>query len=371
MPHTTAHFDHHGNPGEKTASNETNNVDRGIVKVAVYYGTDRKLVGGQYSGERNPANNPLKYGICYVSIPPDHRIGLLEGPRWTRLEFRPNPQKHIVLETVSEIGRHEVFESIRLQFQNHPTGRRRMLIFIHGFNVSFADAARRSAQIHYDLNFQGLSSIFSWPSDGNARSYVADAADIEWSTKHIESFLRDLNQSKSIDDVFLIAHSMGNRGAIEALRRLAAQDEGKKIKEIILAAPDVDSMVFDRDISSSLSDYYPRLTVYASANDLALWSSDILSKVPRVGEIRDGEPTILSRANLDIIDATNVETGFFGAFVLRRGDLRDLRYLSSDPRKKGAWTENKLTVATREWKRCILDLPKVAGASLSSIRGFA
>ena len=35
-------------------------------------------------------------------------------------------------------------------------------MFVHGFNVSFADAARRTAQIAYDLAFGGPGAL-SWP----------------------------------------------------------------------------------------------------------------------------------------------------------------------------------------------------------------
>jgi len=289
---------------------ETTRRPQGIVKVAVYYGTNRRLVDNQYSNKRSATINPLRYGICYVTIPPDHRIGVLEGPRWSRFEFRSNPQKHVVLETVSPIGRTGVLQTIRQQFLDHSKDRRRMLVFVHGYNVTFADAARRTAQIHYDLKFPGLSSFFSWPSNGRTRSYVSDTGDIEWSVPYIESFLRELNRTESIDEVFLIAHSMGNQGVIKALRNLTERNEGKKIKEVIFAAPDVDSMLFDRDFAKPICDYYPRVTVYASSKDLALWSSNVLSEAHRVGEIRAGEPTILSRANLDIIDASNVETGF-------------------------------------------------------------
>ena len=39
------------------------------------------------------------------------------------------------------------------------SARRELFVFIHGFNVSFEDAARRTAQIHYDLKFDGAESF--------------------------------------------------------------------------------------------------------------------------------------------------------------------------------------------------------------------
>ncbi|MDA8746025.1 alpha/beta hydrolase [Rubripirellula amarantea] len=316
----------------------------GIVKTAVYYATNRRLQGGQYSGERISDSSAVNYGICFVTIPPDHRMGQLEGPKWSRLELRPNPEKHVVLQSVNQVGERGVFDSIRQQFAEHPDNKRRMLVFVHGYNVTFADAARRSAQIHYDLNFPGLSSFFSWPSNGNVQSYVSDATDIEWSTFHLEQFLMKLNQSGDVDEIFIIAHSMGNRGTTAALKQMAVNDQGRKIKEVVLAAPDVDSSLFDRDFAKVLCDYYPRLTVYASANDKALWGSNFRNQTPRVGEIRNSVPTILSRANLDIIDASNVETSFLSHSYYADGNsvISDIFQLIRNQNAPGART-NLLT----------------------------
>ncbi|WP_429550866.1 alpha/beta hydrolase [Paraburkholderia sp. MM5477-R1] len=39
-------------------------------------------------------------------------------------------------------------------------------LFIRGFKVGFVDAARRTAQMAYDLGFDGAPVFFSWPSQG-------------------------------------------------------------------------------------------------------------------------------------------------------------------------------------------------------------
>src|SRR5439155_26150565 len=68
--------------------------------VKVFYATDRKASTGsntspRYEGARGDG---LRYGICTVSLPKDHRMGQLESPSIFRLEFKPNPEKHIVLQ---------------------------------------------------------------------------------------------------------------------------------------------------------------------------------------------------------------------------------------------------------------------------------
>jgi esterase/lipase superfamily enzyme len=46
-------------------------------------------------------------------------------------------------------------------------------IFVNGCNVSFEDAARRTGQFAYDLEFLGVL-IFYWPSNGKFADYMND-----------------------------------------------------------------------------------------------------------------------------------------------------------------------------------------------------
>ncbi len=283
------------------------------VKVSVFYATDRKLdTSNQYSGERDRSANPIKYGVCQVTIPPDHRYGQLEGPKFWKLEFSADPRRHVFLANVSQIGKENTLAAISDHFLALRDQKRRLLVFVHGYNVSFADAARRTAQMHYDLNFPGVSAFYSWPSNATLSGYVSDAEEISWSTPHIQEFLETFDEKADVDEIYLLAHSMGNRGVTQALLFMQSKGIGKKIKEIILASADIDADVFNRDIATRISAYYPRTTVYASDNDKALWGSEALSRNPRVGEIRGGLPTISSNTGLDIVDASAVATDFIG-----------------------------------------------------------
>ena len=283
------------------------------VMVGIYYATDRALENGVYTGERDTSVDPIKYGLCEVSIPPEHRAGMIERPSFWRFEFKEDPAQHVVLRNVNQMGKEAVFESIAQQFrslQNIP--RKRVLVFIHGYNNSFEDAALRTAQLHYDLDFPGVSMFYSWPSDRQALSYLSDGQDIEWSTPNIARFLEDLESNDGIDDVYLIAHSMGNRGLTKALLNLKQAGGGSKIKEIILAAADMDADLFNRDIAPRFSRFFPRTTIYASSSDLALRGSGAFSETARVGEIRNGAPTVSVLPKIDIIDASTIATDFVG-----------------------------------------------------------
>ena len=40
------------------------------------------------------------------------------------------------------------------------------LVFVHGFNTSFEHALYRTAQIAYNIKFDGAPFLYSWPSKG-------------------------------------------------------------------------------------------------------------------------------------------------------------------------------------------------------------
>ncbi len=58
---------------------------------------------------------------------------------------------------------------------------RDVLVFVPGYNVSFVNAVRRTAQLAYDLDFGGVPVLYSWPSAGSAAAYVADGAAADFS----------------------------------------------------------------------------------------------------------------------------------------------------------------------------------------------
>jgi hypothetical protein len=82
-----------------------------------------------------------------------------------------------------------------------------------------------------------------------------DEASIEASERAITDFLMDFKAHYGAEKVRVLAHSMGNRGLLHALQRIAAQAQtlGRvQFSQIFLAAPDV-----DRDLFLDLARLYP------------------------------------------------------------------------------------------------------------------
>jgi esterase/lipase superfamily enzyme len=113
-----------------------------------------------------------------------------------------------------------------------------LLLFVHGFNTTFADAALRTAQIAYDLRFPGIAMFYSWPSAGRSWGYLHDEESTQLAKSIFDRLLDDLSLMAS-NEIYLIAHSMGNR--IVGNTMASRVEQGKPvstIREILLGAPD-------------------------------------------------------------------------------------------------------------------------------------
>jgi type VI secretion system ImpA family protein len=142
--------------------------------VRVFYATDRREVSSsegdvEYSVGRS-LSGQIHYGECHVSIPTSHKLGRLESPSFLKLEFRKDPNKHIVLAKTDSIEVRPFFERVSASVAKSRA--RDAFVFIHGYNVSFEDAARRTGQIAFDLQFVGAPIFYSWPSHGKLADYV-------------------------------------------------------------------------------------------------------------------------------------------------------------------------------------------------------
>lgn len=284
--------------------------------VTVFYATDRKyesrlLRRGAFGGQRGE----LSFGTCEISIPPDHRIGELETKGWLTAPWTDEADTFVVLRALQRVDGPDFFRHLKRRIAEAPA--KNALVFVHGYNVTFEDAARRTGQMAYDLSFQGAPLFYSWPSEGRVAGYPTDEANIEWSETNLRAFLRRFVETTEAESVSIIAHSMGNRAVTRVLATLFTEMPAARrlIKAVILAAPDIDADVFRRDLAprlagggSNLADE-PIVTLYVSATDRALAASKKFHTYPRIGDCSGGVPVL---QGFDTIDATAVETDLFG-----------------------------------------------------------
>ena len=295
--------------------------------VEVFFGTDHKVesnssIKARFTNKRGS----LAYGLAKVSVPAHHRMGQLERPKWHRLEFREDPEKHIVLLAADTMSQREYFDLFKKQLLDRSENK--AFIFVHGYNVSFEDAALRTGQIAFDLDFKGLPVFYSWPSQGNPAKYTVDEANVEWTEANLQLFFEQFATDSNADEIFVIAHSMGSRAATRALLALlkAQPRLAGKYKEIVLAAPDIDADVFKRSIVPGFTALSHPVTLYASSEDKALMASKGVHGSPRAG---NSGPLIVLAPGLETVDATTVDTNFLGHsyFVESRVLLTDMSLL--------------------------------------------
>ena len=286
-------------------------VDPGYIRVLVWYATDRTVGrSGDPSKFFGTGRGQLSYGRTYVSMPEDHRLGELEKPKWYQFLTKPNPKKHVLLLSVEPFQRDKFLSAINKQVSSSKD--RDVLVFIHGYNVTFEDAARRTAQLAYDLNLQGAPILYSWPSQGKYLGYFKDSANAEWAIPNLERVLKEIAAHSGAQKIHLVAHSMGNKPLIKALERIAQerdQDVPPQFNEIVLTAPDIDAEVFV-DLAQRILPVGKRITLYASKNDTALAASEkLVGGHHRAG---DTEPNVVIVDGIDTIDASNVKTDLVG-----------------------------------------------------------
>ncbi|KQC34577.1 hypothetical protein AAU57_08390 [Nonlabens sp. YIK11] len=243
-----------------------------------------------------------------MTIPYTHKVGQIESPSLLRFEINEDPNKHIVLQNIIPLKESSFFNLMARGVSL--SRKRKTFMFIHGYNVSFADAAKRTAQMKHDLKFDGEAVLYSWPSQAATSAYTIDENNIRWSTSNIKNFLEDYITKSKAEEIYLIAHSMGNRGLTDALVDLIKEKShlASKIKEIILAAPDIDAAIFKRDIAPQMvSSIKKPITLYVSADDVALEASKALHGRARAG---DAEYGVMLVDGVETIDATGVDTSF-------------------------------------------------------------
>lgn len=192
---------------------------------------------------------------------------------------------------------------------------RALLLFVHGYNVTFAEAARRTAQIAHDVEFSGVAVLYSWPAQGFLLGYLVDGVNAEWSSVNLERFLQDVRKRSGAKRIHLLAHSMGTRvvsGAVRELVRDERPTEENRFEQIVIAAGDMDAQIFERDYAPALAAASRRVTLYVSGADWALGGSRRLHRYSRLGELGIPANGAAWRDRFDVIDATAVDKGFVG-----------------------------------------------------------
>ena len=225
-----------------------------------------------------------------------------------------DPRKHFVILDLALMRKTSFLEHVRIEARNRAeTTNRSAFVFVHGFNVSFPSALYRTAQMAHDLEFDGIPFLYSWPSRGGVDEYVADRNNAEQALPYLRQFLDMVIRESGAEQVHIIAHSMGSMPIMRVLNELSAtlaENDKHRVRQIVLAAPDVDPDIFEQ-LARAMSTY-GGATVYASSNDRALTVSKFVGgsgEHVRMGSVGSSGPLIVT--GIDTIDASTASMDWF------------------------------------------------------------
>jgi esterase/lipase superfamily enzyme len=256
-----------------------------------------------------------------------------------------------------------------------------VLVYIHGFNVSWQEAVGTAAALEIMLNRSPLADpqqdvavvLFTWPSDGMAMpfaSYKSDRTEAAGSGYavgraflKVRDFLAGLRdrarggEQLCGQDIHLLCHSMGNYVLQNALARIAEFTPGNALprlfEHVFLCAPDVDDNALEVDQPmGNVHELGRNVTVYYNRGDLAMVISDHTKGHPeRLGAGGAARPAML-HAKIHQVDCSPIVSGLVEhSYYLSgavRNDIRqsidgvaflDARRLRQrDPNMQNVWT---------------------------------
>ena len=280
--------------------------------VPVFYGTDRQRTDTTervtYDWQRG---RKLELGRALVTIPKQHQVPMVERP-WAIVipyldiklyEAEEDPKKHFTLDEIKALTKEGFLKLVRERLGVSERFKDHALVFVHGYKTKFDNALFRTAQIAYDLKFDGAAFLYSWPSGGTLQGYTYDRESAAQSEPYLRKFLQMVRDETGAKKLSIIAHSMGNQPLLRVLQDLKhSLPEGVLISQLILAAPDVDRDNFE-NIVSSITGIADGITLYAAANDTALQvSRRVNGGIPRAGDVPESGPVVIE--GIDTIDAT-------------------------------------------------------------------
>ena len=231
---------------------------------------------------------------------------------------------------------------------------REVVLYVHGFNETFATAAHTAAELCHFFGRSHVCSFFTWPASDTGNpltSYISTTESALYSVSHLKKTIRTLARTPGVEGLHLLAHSRGSALLLNVMRELSIEAiaagespaEALKLEHLGLMSPDIDADVARQQLEIFASDPDPithwrspqlptflrgRFTVYASPDDDALRLVKILFRSkPRVGQL---SPDNISETIQDYFaKAGNVD---FIVYEGKRTDRYGHSYFASNPR---------------------------------------
>lgn len=257
----------------------------------------------RFSGERTLTP---RFARMVISIPKDRPTGEIQWPS------SPGDADGAFSARAFEALDRDAFRA-NLGRRVAAKGGRHVLVFVHGYNTRFDEAAFRLAQIVHDSGAEVTPILFSWASAASLGAYPYDRESAALGRDGLEALIEKLAAEPGVTQVSVLAHSMGGWLTLETLRQVVIRRGTlpAKVKDVMLAAPDVDvdvALAQGRVIQQAR--HKPRMTLFVSTDDKALSAARWLwGSRDRLGSINPAqEPyrTNLGKSGVTVIDLSDV-----------------------------------------------------------------
>lgn len=314
----------------------------------IFVGTTRGI------GDNGRFNNKRTENISYhrydISVPPQHKPGAIEWPKG-----KPDPVNKFLTTDIEHYPAAPSFTAdLAKALRERPKGQREVMLFVHGFNNTFAEGMYRLAQLSTDMDFPDPTVHYSWPSAGNVLGYSYDRDSLLFARDGLENLLKTINAAGA-ERVLLIGHSLGALLSMEALRQMAISDPkslSRMISGVVLISPDIDVDLF-RMQAARIGPLPQPFVIFTSQKDRALRLSARLSgKHGRLGNVQDVNE--LADLQITILDVTQFSEGVTGHFnaatspallkILTRLDDMDTAFKNDRAGRTGLFPGTILTV---------------------------
>lgn len=243
----------------------------------------------------------LRFARFDVSVPPDRKPGTIT---YTTHGRAPDPARDFLTTEARQYPEAPAFRADLRAALARNGGE--VVLFVHGYNNTFAEGLYRVAQLGHDLKVPGVLVHYSWPSRAHVMGYAYDRDSALFARDGFEDLLREI-RAAGARRIVIVAHSMGGALTMETLRQMAISGDAatlSRINGVVLISPDLDVDVF-RAQARRIGRLPQPFIIFTSRRDRALQLAARLTGEPaRLGNLQD----VAQVADLKV---TMVEVGAF------------------------------------------------------------
>ncbi len=303
--------------GAETAFENSLPDDLRVPDMSIIYATDRVLekgdggaltygIGRSFSLGMGEATVGFGKDTSWQDLVADANTSSRRQPLRMKIEAVQErsrtpgyPFRNNTPDAVEALAQEQQAYSVARQLLNEKLAkspRKEVMIFVHGVAIPFEESIYTTAELWHYMGREIVPIAYSWPAGqgGVLRGYAHDRESGELTVFHLRRYLKWVSSLPEVEGVHLIAHSRGTDVTVSTLRELAiealARNESLhqryKLRNVVLAAPDISGEVgFQRLVDGGTNLISDRWTTYTSPGDTAIGVAEFLFGGERLGRL--------------------------------------------------------------------------------------